>query len=64
MLYNVNCFGHIPYTNALACKTPNDSTGMPLSLGNMFLYGASNWTRTSDLRLIKAVLYQLSYRGY
>jgi len=26
-------------------------------------FGAATWTRTRDLRLIKAVLYQLSYRG-
>ena len=50
-----SCISHyaiLPYRNTLACKTTINSTGTPLSIGNVFLYGvATLWRSGLLLRL-------------
>ena len=34
-----NRYATLPYRNTLACRTTTNSTGTPLLIGNVFLYG-------------------------
>jgi hypothetical protein len=46
----------LPYRNTLACRTTTSSTGLPLLVGNVFLYGRATRIRTEVLHLKRVML--------
>ena len=52
-----------PYGNTLACKTPIDSTGTPLSMGNVFSYGRGARER-SEFYWLKASYFTLKFHPH